>query len=142
MLHQYFNNSTLRGYKKNEEHNIFCSSSTCFSGFSAIGMGEASEKQGNLRFSFSEPSLVENDVYVELRSEGTDSWVFDAGSPMLPRRIETLTLPFGATIQDINCVASGVQTKVLSQKIRPAPRPMPLSSDVAISSAPEMNPEL
>lgn len=112
------------------------------SGFSVLGMGEASEKKGNLRFSFSEPSLVENDVYVELRSEGTDSWVFDAGSPMLPRRIETLTLPFGATIQDINCVASGVQTKVLSQKIRPAPRPMPLSSDVTISSAPEMNPEI
>jgi len=112
------------------------------SGFTTLGMGDAGQKQGNLRFSFSEPSMVENDVYVELRSEGTDSWILDAGSPMLPRRIETITLPFGATIQDINCVASGVQTKVLSQKIRPAPQPMPLSSDVTISDAPEMNPDI
>jgi hypothetical protein len=112
------------------------------SGFTTLCMGDAGQKQGNLRFSFSEPSFVEKEVFVELRSEGTDSWIFDAGSPMLPRRIETLTLPFGSTILDINCVASGVQTKVLSQKIRPAPQPMPLSSDVPIPSAPEMNPEI
>ena len=60
-------------------------------------MGEAYEKQGNLRFSFSEPTIVEKESYVQLNSEGTDSWIFDAGSPMLPRRIETVTLPFGAT---------------------------------------------
>jgi hypothetical protein len=112
------------------------------SGFTTLSMGDAGKKQGNLRFSFSEPTLVEKEVFVELQSEGTDSWIFDAGSPMLPRRIETVNLPFGATIQDVNCVASGVQTKVLSQKIRPAPQPMPLSSDVPISSAPEMNPDI
>jgi hypothetical protein len=109
------------------------------SGFTSLCMGEANEKQGNLRFSFSEPSLVQNNAYVELRSEGTDSWIFDAGSPMLPRRIETITLPFGAKILDVSCIASGVQTKVLAQKIRPAPQPIPLSDDITVPSTPEMN---
>ncbi|DAC72808.1 MAG TPA: peptidase C25 [Thermoplasmata archaeon] len=112
------------------------------SGFTALGMGNASEKQGNLSFSFSEPTIIEKEIFVELQSAGTDSWIFDAGSPMLPRRIETLNLPFGATIQDVVCVASGVKSMVLSQKVMPAPQPMPLSSDVALSSEPQMNPEI
>jgi hypothetical protein len=112
------------------------------SGFSALGMGAAGEKQGNLRFSFSEPTFVEKEVFVELQSAGTDSWIFDAGSPMLPRRIETMALPFGAIVENIVCVASGVQSKVLSQKIMPAPQPVPLSDEVALSTEPQMNPEI
>jgi len=112
------------------------------SGFSALGMGEANEKQGNLRFSFTEPTIVEKESYIQLNSEGTDSWIFDAGSPMLPRRIETVTLPFGATVTDIYCIATGVESKVLSQKIMPAPQPMPLSDEVTFTTAPEMNPEI
>ncbi len=112
------------------------------SGFTTLSMGDANQKQGNLRFSFSEPTFVEKESYVQLNSEGTDSWIFDAGSPMLPRRIETVTLPFGATIQNIVCVATGVESKVLSQKIMPAPQPMPLSSEVTFTTGPEMNPEI
>ena len=112
------------------------------SGFSTLGMGDAGEKQGNLRFSFSEPTIVEKESYIQLNSEGTDSWIFDAGSPMLPRRIETVTLPFGATVTDIYCVATGVESKVLSQKIMPAPQPMPLSDEVTFTTGPEMNPEI
>lgn len=112
------------------------------SGFSTLGMGDAGEIQGNLSYSFSEPTVVEKEAYVELNLQGTDSWIFDAGSPMLPRRIETMTLPFGATIQNIVCVASGVQTKVLTKKISPAPQPMRLDGEVAVSSEPAMNPEI
>lgn len=112
------------------------------SGFTTLGMGDAGKKQGNLRFSFSEPTFIEKETYVELRSEGTDSWILDAGSPMLPRRIETITLPFGSTVSDVVCVASRVQTKVLSQKIMPAPQPMPLSDEVTITPSPEMNPAI
>ena len=112
------------------------------SGFSTLGMGDAGEIQGNLSYSFSEPTVVEKEAYVELNLQGTDSWIFDAGSPMLPRRIETMTLPFGATIQNIVCVASGVQIKMLTKKISPAPQPMRLDGEVAVSSEPVMNPEI
>ena len=64
------------------------------SGFTTLGMGDAGEKQGNLSVSFLEPTVVEKELFVELKSEGTNSWIFDAGSPMVPIRIETLTLPF------------------------------------------------
>jgi hypothetical protein len=109
------------------------------SSFATIGIGEASQKQGNLSFTFSEPTIVEKDSYVQLNSEGTDSWIFDAGSPMLPRRIETLTLPFGTTVTNVVASAQGVQTKVLSQKIEPAPQAVIEDSDVEQSVAPQMN---
>jgi hypothetical protein len=99
------------------------------SSFTTLGIGEASKKQGDLRFSFSTPTILEKDSYVQLRSEGTDSWVFDAGSPMVPRRIETLTLPFGTVVQSVVCSVQGVQTKVLTQKVEPAPTPMIIGTE-------------
>lgn len=112
------------------------------SGFTTLGMGDAGEKQGNLSLSFSEPTVVEKEVFVELKSEGTNSWIFDAGNPMLPIRIETLTLPFGSTIDNIICDAQDIQTKVLSKKIMPAPQPVPLSGEIAVSSEPQMKQEI
>ncbi len=113
-----------------------------FSGFTTLGISNAVEKQGNLRFSFSEPTIIEKEMFVELQSEGTESWILDAGSPMLPRRIETLAFPFGTTIQSIECVASGVQRKVVPQKIMPAPQPMPLSDEFTAVSDSQMNLEI
>ncbi|MFA5101714.1 MAG: C25 family cysteine peptidase [Candidatus Thermoplasmatota archaeon] len=112
------------------------------SGFTTISIGEASQTQGNLSFTFTEPTIVEKVSYVQIKLEGTDSWIFNAGSPMLPRKIETLTLPFGTTVLDVSCVAQGVKTQVLSQKIEPAPQPVILSSTVAQSSDPQMNEEI
>jgi len=103
------------------------------SSFTTIGIGDASQKQGNLRFTFSTPTIIEKESFVQLRSEGTDSWIFDAGSPMVPRRIETLTLPFGTIVQNVVCYAQGVQTKVLTQKIEPAPQPRILGNDVQVN---------
>jgi len=112
------------------------------SGFTTIGMADAGKKQGNLSLSFVEPTIVENELFVELNSEGTNSWISDAGNPRLPIRIETLTLPFGTTIDNIICDASGIQTKVLSKKIMPAPQPVPLSGEIAVSSEPQMKQEI
>jgi hypothetical protein len=112
------------------------------SGFTPIGMADADKNQGNLSVSFLEPTVVEKEVFVELKSEGTNSWIFDAGNPMLPIRIETLTLPFGTTIDTIICEAQDIQTKVLSKKIMPAPQPVPLSDELALSSEPQMKQEI
>jgi len=113
------------------------------SGFSTLGMGDAYEIQGNYSYSFLTPTIIEKANYVELNLQGTDSWIFDAGSPMLPRSIQTIALPFGATIENVVCIASGIQTKVLSKKIQPAPQPMRLDGDAAAASnVPVMNPDI
>ncbi|HUS99714.1 MAG TPA: C25 family cysteine peptidase [Candidatus Thermoplasmatota archaeon] len=113
-----------------------------FSGVSTLGMGDAGEKQSNVRFSFSEPMVVDKEAFVEVRSEGTNAWILNAGNPMLPIRVETLVLPFGATIQNIICEVSGAQTKVLSKKVMPAPQPMRLNDNIAVSGQPQMKQEI
>ena len=113
------------------------------SGFAAISIGkEASDQQKTLSSIFFEPNLVEKETFLELEVEGTDTWIFDGGSPMLPVHTETITLPFGAIITNIECKVQNVQTKVLLKKITPAPQPVVLSSENKISNKPLIDQEI
>jgi hypothetical protein len=110
------------------------------SGFAAISIGEeASVQRNTISVTFFEPNIVEKETYMDLKVEGTDTFIFDGGNPLLPVRTETITLPFGVTVTDIRCDVQGVQSKVLSKKITPAPQPVKLSGEITISSEPLMN---
>ena len=113
------------------------------SGFAAIGIGEeASELQNTTSATFFEPIVVEKETFVELEVEGTNTWIFDGGNPLLPIHTETYILPFGATITNIGCEVKDVQSKILSKKINPAPQPVVLSDEVQIENKPLMNQEI
>jgi len=108
-----------------------------------IGVGtQATELTEKVTTTFVEPTITEKDTFVELNLQGTNSWVFIGGNPMLPLRTETVTLPFGATITNIACEAHGIQTMTLSKKVMPAPRPVPLTDEIQVSSEPLMNKEI
>jgi len=110
------------------------------SGFAAVSIGEeAGEQQNTISVTFLKPNVVEKDTFVELQIEGADTWIFDAGSPLLPVKTETIYLPFGATIDNIECIAQNIQTMVLSKKIEPAPQPVVLSNEVQVSSESSMD---
>jgi len=113
------------------------------SGFAAIGIGEeAGEQQNTISVTFFEPIVVEKETFVELEVEGTNTWIFNGGSPLLPIHTETYTLPFGATITNIGCEVQGVQSKVLSKKITPAPQPVILSNEIKVANKPLMDQEV
>jgi hypothetical protein len=108
-----------------------------------IGVGtQADERTDKINATFVEPTIVEKETFVELNVEGANSWVFIGGNPLLPLRTETLTLPFGATITNIACEVHGIHTKTLSKKVMPAPRPVPLTNEIQVSSEPLMNQEI
>jgi hypothetical protein len=113
------------------------------SGFAAIGIGEeAGELQNTTSATFFEPIVVEKETFVELEVQGTNTWIFDGGNPLLPIHTETYTLPFGATITNIGCEVKDVQSKILSKKINPAPQPVVLSDEAKIENKPLMNQEI
>jgi len=113
------------------------------SGFAAISIGEeASDIHKTLSSTFFEPNLIEKETFMELEVEGTDTWIFDGGSPMLPVHTQTLTLPFGAVITNIECNVQDVQNKVLLKKITPAPQPVILSDLVKVSNRPLIDQEI
>lgn len=103
------------------------------SGLAAICMGnEADEQLETMRVSFLGPNIVERETFVELVIEGTNSYIFNGGKPMLPVNTKTLNLPFGVKIKDIKCEVQDVKTMTLSRKILPAPQP--LVKDITVSS--------
>jgi len=93
------------------------------SSFAATGFSkEAGDVQKTINMNFLEPSVLVGESYAELEIEGTNSYIFVPGEPMLPIRVETMYLPFGAIVTDISCEVQDVETMVLSEKILPSPQ--------------------
>ena len=51
------------------------------------------------------------------------------GQPMMPRKIITYEIPFGATGINVNAEAATTHTVSLNKKIVPSPTPLPLSQE-------------
>ncbi len=78
--------------------------------------------------SFSQATIDSNDEYVSINIEEANTILKDSGKPMLPVYVKTFKFPFGTKIIDIECTTSEIKQEVISGKIEPAPRPVPLVS--------------
>jgi len=110
------------------------------SSIAAIGIGKNAgiiqtnfQKEITVSKTFLEPKTVEKDSFVELQVAGTDNHIFMPGQPMLPVHTETLILPFGAKISNIECEVQDIETVVLSKKIYPAPQRIIIGTAVSYS---------
>ncbi len=83
---------------------------------------EAGEYQQIVSKSFFELNVIEEEQSVKLEVEGTNSRLLSEGKPILPVYTETLVLPFGATINNVECQVSDIETMVLSKDIMPGPQ--------------------
>jgi len=119
-------NNELRGARKMKS-TIFCVISILIlSGFSVLGMGDAGEKQESLRVSFSEPTLVENDGFVEIHTDGATTQLSEPNRPVLPIYVKTYQIPFRSTDIQVTCTPTDFNTVFLTQEVIPA-RVVPLS---------------
>ena len=106
------------------------------SSIAIVSVGEeAGTYQRTINSSFLDLSVTEKyDQYVELEMVGANSALFSAGKPILPIYTETLTLPFGITVNNVQCQARDIETMVLSKDIMPCPQEIPTSMKVEFSS--------
>lgn len=112
------------------------------SSFGAIGIGEkAGVQEKILHLQFHEPDIIANEDSCELHIEGANARLYHGGEPLLPMYTETITLPFGVTITDINCVPGNVQQIMLSDKIQCAPDPVIKGMEQTTMTI-EKNPEI
>jgi len=99
------------GEQKMKKLSYFVVGLLLLSSFAIIGIGtEAGDRQEVVDLNFLEPNVVEKESYVELSVEGANNYIFSEGKPMLPMHTETLTLPFGAKIKDVDCDVKNIQT--------------------------------
>ena len=112
------------------------------SGLGAVAISE-NKKSGNnvlsktVSISISNPvameRIVEGKTYIELDVEGADARLYRAGEPILPIYTDTMDFPFGTKIVDITYKTKEIKSKVLSDKIVPAPQPVLQGMDQQIS---------
>ncbi len=99
------------------------------SGITTLGLSKEADMQTvKIDSSFSKVKLnmftVDDVDYVELTSDDDLAVLHHAGRPMLPRNIQTIELPFGTKIKDVDTKINSIETATLSYKILPAPQPV------------------
>jgi hypothetical protein len=98
-----------------------------------IGINSYKENLNNISVKndtifFSQIKIDSKGEYVSINIEEANTALRDPGKPMLPVYVKTFKFPFGTKIIDIECIPSEVKQEVITSKIEPAPRPVPLIS--------------
>jgi hypothetical protein len=116
-----------------------------FSSITAIGIDknagitdQSPKKEITVFRTFLQPKMYEKDSFFELHVEGMNNNIFIPGQPMLPVHTETIVLPFGVKIIDIECEVQNIESMILSQKIYPAPQRIIIGTSIS-SDIPSMD---
>jgi len=82
-----------------------------------------------ITYQFSPPLIQEQNDYVTIRLSEATSYRNIPGEPILPLSLNTLELPFGSIIKDVRCTIEDIRETPLTQKIAPAAKPAPDSTE-------------
>ena len=85
-----------------------------------------SEKTDSI--SFSQATIEVGNDYSSVNIMEANTVLNAPGKPLLPVYVETFEFPLGTKIIDVECTPSEVKEEIISSKIEPAPRPLPLLS--------------
>ncbi len=101
---------------------------------SGLGAVAVQENRDETSFSaesimISEPTITETNEYLTVNLEESESFLMETGKPMLPVITKVFTFPLGTKIVDVK-VDFDTKKQVLSKKIQPSPRPVPLTNDL------------
>jgi len=79
----------------------------------------------NEDISFSKAIIQSEGEYISVDFDEANTYLKEAGKPMLPVFIKTFTFPFGTKITNVECTPLDISEETLSAKIQPAPTPVP-----------------
>ena len=99
------------------------------SGFGAVGFLEHNSKIDKRIETVTlsgKPLISEKNGYLSLEFVGTNSFLDEAGKPMLPICRKTFEFSRGAEINGVTCEISNINEEIIHGKIIPAPEPIPL----------------
>ena len=78
-----------------------------------------------IHFNFHHPEFIDTGDYFSIAIDGANSYLYEAGIPILPIATKTLDLPFGTKIKDIVIDVNSVRSAAINKPIQPAPEPYP-----------------
>lgn len=100
------------------------------SGLGAVATSENDDQIST--YSFSNINAEEEEDYLTLELEGTNSVSMKRDHYMVPINIETFTYPFGTKINDVKCTPKDIQEQTLDKKLKIAPDPVAISQHIVI----------
>jgi hypothetical protein len=95
--------------------------------FICCGLGAAAQsneenKLEKVTFSFSQPTITNENEYVSISSGETNSFLMEQGKPMLPSYSETFTFPFGTKINSVTVTPQNIQMQTIPKELTPTPQ--------------------
>jgi len=111
------------------------------SGFGAAGLLEHNskiEKKIEIVTLSNKPLTFEKDGYLSLEFAGTNSFLDEAGKPMLPIYRKTFEFSRGVEIKEVTCEISNIKEEITHGKIIPAPEPIPLTFSNTYKGKPKL----
>ena len=109
---------------------IFAVMLLLISGMATFGISEQSVTDEMYSADFSQMQIqtrtVEETIFSQINFEESTAFMYQAGKPMVPRKVTTIELPFGTSIKNVNCEISTIQQTMIDYPIIPAPQPVVL----------------
>ena len=72
-------------------------------------------------------SSAESDEYITVELKGISTYLSSPGKPRLPKLVQTIELPFGATHINVDVFMNTIATEELTKQVKPAPALLPLT---------------
>jgi len=93
---------------------------------SGLGAVACSEKicKKQMTMHFSQLTINENNEYITLELEGTNSLLMKYNYYIVPTRIETFTFPLGTEIKIINCIPRNIHRERITKELLVTPEPV------------------
>jgi hypothetical protein len=83
---------------------------------------------------FSEPKITDENNYVTINLDETNTFIINQNKPLLPKYTELFEFPFGTKIKSVSCTPSLVYEKTLTKKLEPSPEPVIIGTELSKSS--------
>ena len=83
---------------------------------------------------FSEPKITDENNYITINLDETNSFIINQNKPLLPKCTEMFEFPFGTKIISVSCIPSQVSEKTLTKKLEPSPEPVIVGTELSKSS--------
>jgi len=102
------------------------------SGLRAVALPNDDTEYEAISVEFSQPKIANENQFVTIGIDETNSILMNENKPMLPSYRHTFTFPAGTKIKSVSCTPSNIQQQTLSKNIAPTPQAFSVCIDEGI----------
>ena len=102
------------------------------SGLGAVAFPEDDTDIETQSIYFSNPTIVDQNDYLNIKIKEANSFIIKEGKPLLPSYVQTFTFPIGTKIEKVFCEPKNKQFLDIDNKLIIAPKPVILEDNQLI----------